>query len=261
MVHPLEADSLAAMPGVRHGFFSRNGGVSAGIYASLNCGPGSADDPEAVAENRARVARHLGAPHSSVVTLYQVHGAEACAVDAPLPRERLPKADAIVTATPGLAVGVLTADCAPVLLAGFDAAGRRPVVAAAHAGWRGALAGVLDSAVAAMEKLGARRRTICAAVGPCISQMAYEVGPEFESAVLADSADNRRFFLRTGAGSRPRFDLPGYAASRLRRAGVDRIEMKSACTYEGESVYFSYRRSQHRREPDYGRQISAIVIA
>jgi YfiH family protein len=251
---PLTARSLAALPGIAHGFFTRRGGVSSGLYASLNCGLGSEDDREKVLENRRRVASHLGA--AAVVTLYQTHSATALVVDRPPPLDALPKADAVVTATPGLAVGALAADCAPVLFA--DAEAR--VVAAAHAGWRGAVGGVLEAAIAAMEGLGAERCRIRAAIGPCIRQRSYEVGPEFEAQVNGLDAANARFFARPWPEARARFDLPGYVAARLSSAGLTAVETTPSCTYEAESL-FSYRRSQHRGEPDYGRQISAIVVA
>jgi hypothetical protein len=257
MPTPITAPALAALDGIAHGFFGRVGGVSEGIYAALNCGHGSADATEAVRENRDRVARHLGARPGSVVTLYQIHSATAVVVDAPLPRDALPKADALVTATPGLVIGALAADCAPVLLADPEAR----VVAAAHAGWRGAVAGVVEAAIAAMEGLGASRPRIRAAVGPCINQPAYEVGPEFEAQVVALDAGNARFFSRPrGPEGRPHFDLPGYVHHRLQKAGIATAERCSPCTFANESKYFSYRRSRTRSEPDYGRQISAIVV-
>lgn len=256
MLVPILASRLSALPTIRHGFFTREGGVSNGIYASLNCGLGSRDDPAAVLENRARTARHLGAAEESVVTLYQVHGSTALLLDGPVSRYALPKADAIVTKTPGLAIGVLTADCAPVLFADP----RAGVAAAAHAGWRGAVGGVLESTLDAMERLGANRDDIRAAIGPCINQAAYEVGPEFEAEVLARDSDGGRFFVRARADARPHFDLPGYAAHRMARAGVATIERQTPCTYENESNFFSFRRSGHRKEADYGRQISVIVV-
>lgn len=256
MTKPISADCLAALPGVAHGFFTREGGVSDGIYAALNCGLGSNDDAAAVVENRARVARHLGVEGAPVLTLYQVHSATAVVVDRPIAREALPRADALVTATPGLVIGALAADCAPVLLADPQAG----VVAAAHAGWRGAVAGIVEAAITAMERLGARREQIAGAVGPCISQAAYEVGPEFEAILLALDAGNARFFTRTDAASRPHFDLPGYVHHRLQTAGVATAEQCAPCTFQNESRLFSYRRSQARGEPDYGRQISAIVV-
>lgn len=256
MLVPIEARCLANLRGIRHGFFTRAGGTSQGLYAALNCGPGSNDDPGNVAENRARVAQHLGAKHAEVVTLYQMHSANALAVSEPIDANDRPKADAVVTRTPGLAVGALTADCAPVLFA--DAQAR--VVAAAHAGWRGATSGILEATIAQMELLGAERSRIHAAVGPAINQVSYEVGPEFEAALLKGCLDNARYFARTGSDARPRFDLPGYVEDRLKAAGVAHIERQSPCTYANESLFYSYRRSQHRNEADYGRQISAIVV-
>jgi YfiH family protein len=254
MPQPLLAESLAGIGGLAHGFFTRRGGVSEGIYASLNCGLGSRDDPAAVRENRARVAAHLGA--RELVSAHQVHGTAALVVARPWPAQGRPKADAMVTATRGLALSVLAADCAPVLLAEPDAG----IVGAAHAGWRGALAGVLEAAVEAMVGLGGTRARIRAAVGPCIGQDAYEVGPEFEAAFLAGDAASARFFARGGAGARPRFDLPGYVADRLQRAGVAATARTAACTCAGGGDFFSYRRSRARGEADYGRQISAILL-
>jgi polyphenol oxidase len=256
MLQPIEARCLSGLPGIRHGFFTRVGGVSEGLYASLNCGPGSSDDGARVAENRARVARHFGSEGANLVTLYQVHGAAALTVSGPVPAHDRPKADAVVTRTPGLAVGVLTADCAPVLLADPEA----KVVAAAHAGWRGAVAGIVQSAVAEMERQGASRDRICAVIGPAISREAYEVGPEFEEALLKGCAGNKKYFLRNNANARAHFDLPGFVEDKLAQAGVAAIERHSPCTYRNESLFFSFRRSQHRIEADYGRQIAAIVV-
>jgi YfiH family protein len=257
MPAPLTASNLAALPGIRHGFFTRHGGVSEGIYAGLNCGLGSRDDTAHVRENRARVARHLGSPREEVVTLYQTHSADALVVEALPDRAALPKADAVVTRTPGLVVGALAADCAPVLLA--DAEAR--VVAAAHAGWRGAVGGILEAAITAMEGLGARRACIHAAVGPCIGLENYEVGPEFEADVTARDPASRAFFRVFAPGGRAHFDLAGYTASRLSAAGLASVAVEAPCTFTNESLFFSYRRGQRRREPDYGRQISAIVVA
>jgi YfiH family protein len=256
MLHPIQSSILAEIPGVRHGFFTRQGGVSEGLYAGLNCGLGSRDETDRVMENRARVARHLGGSGQGVLTLYQVHSAVALTIDRPIAREALPKADAVVSATPGLVVGVLTADCTPVLFADPEAG----VVAAAHAGWRGAVGGIVEATVAEMERAGARRDRIRAAVGPAICQRAYEVGLEFRAEVEAESSDNHRFFMVPAAGSRPRFDLPGYVAHRLGRLGLAGLDITAPCTYENESLFFSFRRSTHRQEPDYGRQISAIVV-
>lgn len=254
-VRPIVARNLAGLRGIRHGFFTCAGGCSNGIYAGLNCGIGSRDDTERVLENRARVARHLGAADPAVVTLYQVHSGLAVAVTSAIAREDLPQADAVVTATPGLAVGVLTADCTPVLFADPTAG----VIAAAHAGWRGAAGGIIEATVAKMEELGAVRSSIVAAVGPCISQSAYEVGEDFEAALAKADTESGRHFAKGPAG-KARFDLPGYVAARLARAGIVNVELQAACTYADESKFYSYRRSTHRREADYGRQISAIVV-
>jgi len=253
MPMPLVADGLADMSGAAHGFFTRRGGVSVGGYASLNCGLGSKDNPAAVQENRARVTTRLGA--ESLITAHQVHSASAVIAHTPWRQHERPRADAIVTATPGLAVAVLTADCAPVLLA--DPAGR--IVAAAHAGWRGALSGVIEATLATMEQLGGRRERIRAAVGPSIGQAAYEVGPEFEAEFLDRDAASARFFSRRLHG-RPYFDLASYCAQRLLNAGVGSVGTLAPCTYAHADDFFSYRRSRARKEADYGRQISAIVL-
>lgn len=237
---------------VAHGFFTREGGVSTGLYASLNGGQGSRDDPAAVAENRARIARHLGAAH--LVSVHQVHGTTAVEATGPWQGAR-PRADAMVTATPGIALAVLTADCAPVLLADAEAG----VVGAAHAGWRGALAGVLESVIEAMEGLGAARGRIRAAVGPTISQRAYEVGPEFLDTFLAENPDHARFFAG-GAGDRVHFDLPSFCLHRLRAAGVAEAEWTGHCTFSDEARFFSYRRAVKRGEGDYGRLVAAIRL-
>jgi hypothetical protein len=257
MLEPFTADCLSILPEVRHGFFTRQGGVSSGLYRSLNCGAGSNDDRVSVIENRSRVAQHLGSSHGDVVTLYQVHSAEALIIDRPMAREELPQADSLVTKRRGLAIGVLTADCAPILFADP----RAKVVAAAHAGWRGALSGVLEATIQKMLELGASKRDIRAAVGPCISQAAYQVGPEFEAEFIKQNNNLSRFFIRKPGQPRPYFDLPGFAQARLKSLDLAAIEMTAHCTYGNESLFYSYRRSQHRREPDYGRQISAIVVA
>lgn len=253
----IEAKTLLQLEGVRHGFFTRQGGVSTGIYDSLNCGVGSKDDPVRVAGNRERVAASLGVAADRLVTPYQVHSPTAVVATDSWERSEAPKADAVVTRVPGLAVGVSTADCAPVLLA----EPKGGVVAAAHAGWRGALTGVIEQTVAQMEELGARRAEIVAVVGPAISQEAYEVGEEFRDRFLAASDANAAYFRRPDRKSKPYFDLLGFAASRLRDAGLTRIDTLKQCTYGKEAELFSYRRSCHRGEPDYGRQISAIVLA
>jgi YfiH family protein len=228
--------------------------VSRGIYASLNCGPGSRDDAASVGENRARVARHLAAGH--LLSAHQVHGTTALVVDGPWPGGKRPQADALVTATRGLALGVSTADCAPVLLAEPEAG----VVAAVHAGWRGALAGVVEATLGAMEGLGASRGRIRASAGPCIGRGAYEVGPEFEAEFRMRDPASIAFFAQTGAQSRPRFDLAGYVVHRLRRAGVASAAAIGACSYTLRDDFFSYRRARASGEADYGRQISAIVL-
>ena len=257
MPNPLVARNLSSLAGIRHGFFTREGGVSDGIYASLNCGLGSNDDKDRVLENRGRVAAALGARHGDVVTLYQVHGGHAQTVTAPTDRGVLPKADAVVSRTPGLAVGVLTADCTPVLFADAEAG----VVAAAHAGWRGAVGGILEAAIAEMERQGAHRAAIQAAIGPSIGVQVYEVGPEFMAEFVALDRDNEQYFHFPAPGARAHFDLPGFVNGRLVRAGLAGIETVAPCTYGNELLFFSYRRSQGRKEGDYGRQISAIVVA
>ena len=247
----LRAPKLTS-PDISHGFFGRAGGVSQGIFASLNCGPGSGDTRADVVENRRRVAAAL-APGAALLTLYQIHSAEAVAVTAPWNIGEGPQADAMATNLPGLALGILTADCAPVLFADAEAG----VIGAAHAGWKGAVGGVTDAAIAAMEALGARRGRIAAAIGPCISQTNYEVGPEFrERFAVADG----RFFAAGDRDGHFHFDLEGYVAMRLAAAEVASVERLSACTYAREDDYFSFRRATHRGEKDYGRQVSAIVL-
>jgi polyphenol oxidase len=251
---PLLASNLAGANGIAHGFFTRHGGVSTGIYASLNCGAGSKDVSTAVAENRARVAAHLGA--SELLSAYQVHGVTALTVKEGWPAGERPRADGMVTATRGLALGVLTADCAPVLFADRHAR----VIGAAHAGWRGALAGILEATLEAMETLGAERLRIAAAVGPCIGRDVYEVGPDFETEFKDRDSASGRFFSRVATAERPRFDLAGYVEDRLRRSGIASATSIGGCTFSQPEDYFSYRGSQARKERDYGRQISAIVL-
>lgn len=250
----LAAANLEAS-GILHGFFLRTGGVSEGVYASLNCGRGSADERDRVEENRARVAVRLGTAPDMLTGPKQAHTARAIAVTAPWKPGEAPEADAAVTNVRGLAIAVLTADCAPILLSDPDAG----VIAAVHAGWKGAKAGVIENAIDAMESLGARVERMAAAIGPAISQAAYEVSAEFKAAFLADGEANERYFTQSGAG-RPHFNLPAYVRDRLLSKGVTNIEDIGACTYENESILFSYRRSVHRFEPDYGRQISAILL-
>jgi polyphenol oxidase len=248
MAPRLEAGVLAGIPGISHGFFTRAGGVSGGVYASLNAGVGSRDAAENVAANRARMAAALGVAPHCLLTCYQIHSAVAVTASAPWDACSAawarPRADAIVTRTPGLAIGVSTADCAPVLLA--DPAAR--VIGAAHAGWRGALAGVTDAAIAA-------------AIGPMIRQPNYETGLDLKSCFVAADAANERFFAPAGRPGHFMFDLASYLAARLAAAGVASIEDLGACTYGDPERFFSYRRMTHRGEADYGRHVSAIVIS
>lgn len=248
----LEIITSVALP-VRHGFFTRKGGASSGIFAGLNCGPGSTDQAEAVAINRGRVAEALDLPPDHLVSVHQVHSADAVAVNAPLAIR--PRADALVTATPGIGLAVLTADCQPVLFADHQAR----VIGAAHAGWRGAKDGVLEATLTAMEALGAKRGAIAAVIGPCISQAAYEVGQEFFETFTDDNPETRRFFVG-GKGDRMLFDLPGYGLWRLREAGVGHAEWTRHCTYADPARFFSFRRTTHAGEADYGRLISVIRL-
>ncbi|WP_170423069.1 peptidoglycan editing factor PgeF [Ruegeria arenilitoris] len=239
---------------VRHGFFSRRGGASSGIFAGLNCGYGSSDQTEAVSVNRQRVAAAMEVEPDALVGVHQVHSPTVLTVDGPINGDK-PKADAVVTATPGLALTILTADCQPVLFADPDA----NVIGAAHAGWRGALDGVLEATLDAMESLGAQRGNTIAVIGPTISQSAYEVGPDFLDAFVAESPDNLRFFAN-GTGDRLQFDLPAFGLHKLRQAGVGQAEWTRHCTYSDPDRFYSYRRSTHAKEADYGRLISAIKL-
>ncbi len=252
----LQAPTLEALPGVRHGFFTREGGVSQGVYASLNGGIGSNDKPDLVAENRARMARSLGVAPDRFLSVYQIHSPEVVTVDRAWPSAERPRADAMVTRETGIALGIGTADCGPVLFADGEAS----VIGAAHAGWRGALTGVLEATIAAMEKLGASRGRIRAAAGPMISQPNYEVGPDLVERFVAADRDNSRFF-KPGKPGRSMFDLPGYIVARLQRAGVGSVENLGLCTYADPERFYSYRRMTHRAEPDYGRHINAIALS
>lgn len=238
----------------RHGFFTRRGGASSGVFDGLNCGPGSSDQTDVVAINRARVAEAMGASPDNLVTVSQVHSAEVVTVDAPFETGR-PDADALVSATPGLVLAILTADCLPALFADTEAG----VVGAAHAGWKGAKAGVLEATLDAMAALGADRKRIRVALGPAISQSCYEVGPEFFEDFIAEDDANSRHFAN-GTNDRMQFDLPGYALGRLRGAGVAEAGWTRHCTYADPERFFSYRRSVHRKEADYGRLISVIRL-
>jgi YfiH family protein len=250
------ASNLQSLRGIAHGYFGRVGGVSKGIYESLNCGPGSSDAHDNVVENRRR-AREALAPGSALVTLHQIHSATAVRVSAPWPIGGALHADAMTTNVPGIALGILAADCAPVLFADEKAA----VIGAAHAGWKGARAGVVEAAIAEMEALGARRERIAAAIGPCISQENYEVGTEFRAAFVEESPDDARFFAMGVRENHYQFDLESYVARRLADAGLSRIERLATCTYANQGEFFSFRRNTHRGEKDYGRQLSAIVLS
>lgn len=242
--------------GIRHAFFTREGGVSEGVYAGLNGGIGSNDKPEHVMENRARMAGYLDVPADNLLSLYQIHSPLALRVSEAWPREHRPQADAMVTVKPGIALGVGAADCGPILFADAEAG----VVGAAHSGWKGAIGGVLEATIAAMEAEGARRSRMIVALGPMLSQANYEVGPEFKSAFLAENVDNTRYFREGARDGYSHFDLPGYIVGRLERARVGEIENPALCTYADEARFYSYRRKTHRNEPDYGRLIAAIRL-
>ncbi|MEP9389516.1 peptidoglycan editing factor PgeF [Mesorhizobium sp. KR9-304] len=244
----------AAAAGIRHGYFTRMGGVSDGIYGSLNIGTGSADDQALVRENRRRAAEWMGVAPDHLLTAHQVHSPDVIVARAPFPGER-PKADAIVTDRPGIAVGASSADCGPVLFADVEAR----VVGAAHAGWKGAFTGVLENTIAAMESLGARRDSIIAVLGPSISAKNYEVGPEFIDRFVSADPANTRYFEASSRPGHAMFDLNRYTVDRLSAAGVT-AEALNRCTYAEEDLFYSYRRATHRSEPDYGRHISAIVL-
>ncbi|MCK7612568.1 peptidoglycan editing factor PgeF [Roseibium sediminicola] len=251
----LEADDLL-LEGLAHGFFTRQGGVSEGIYAGLNIGLGSDDNRENVLENRKRVADSFGVDAARLVSPYQIHSPDVITLDGPFTDGADRKADALVTAARGLVLGVATADCGPVLFADPEAG----VVGAAHSGWKGAVTGVLQNTVAAMEALGARKANITAVLGPTISQKAYEVGPEFRDRFVDDDPASVRFFVLSEKPGHHMFDLPAFITSRLETLGLKTVADMGLCTYADEDRFFSYRRTTHRREPDYGRQISAIAI-
>jgi len=251
----IEAQSLA-LPGIRHAFFTRQGGVSGGLYASLNGGIGSRDSVANVAENRARMAAALAVEPNRLLTAHQVHSPHVVVAEASWTLQTRPRADAIVTRAPGLAVGVTTADCGPILFADVEAG----VVGAAHAGWRGALTGIVEATADAMERLGARRAAIRAALGPMIRQKNYEVGPDLIARFAAEDALSDRFFLPASRTGHALFDLPGYIAARLGRAGIRRVEDVGLCTYADPARFFSFRRSVHRAEVDYGRHVNAIAL-
>lgn len=255
-LEPVEPVTSPALKSDRaaHGFFTRTGGVSQGLYRGLNVGIGSSDERELVDENRRRAAAALGAEPPIVVNPWQVHSPDVVAVDRPFVSER-PKADAIVTNTPGLAIGVVTADCGPILFLDEKAG----VIGAAHAGWKGALGGVLENTIGAMESLGAKRHQIKAVLGPSISQANYEVGPEFVETFVNAGSRNGQWFKASRKAGHSMFDLWGYTLDRLEMAGVE-ASCVNLCTYADEGLFYSYRRTTHRKEPDYGRQLSAIML-
>jgi YfiH family protein len=246
---------LSAIPGLRHAFFTREGGVSGGIYAGLNGGLGSSDDPANVAENRRRMAQQMGVSPEHFLSVWQVHSPDAVVATGPWEGASRPRADAMVTCTEGLAIGVTAADCGPILFVDPNAR----VIGAAHAGWKGALTGILESTVDAMEKLGAERSGIVAAIGPLIRQHSYEVGGEFVERFVEADAENALFFMPSTREGHAMFDLAGFIRTRLENAGVLMIDDTGIDTYSDERFY-SYRRSVHRGEPDYGRHVHAIAL-
>lgn len=252
----ITVSALNALSSVRHGFFTRNGGVSEGLYASRNCGTGSKDDPARVRTNRERSVLELDMPPEALVTVHQQHTADVVVVEKPFAEDARPVADAMVTTTPRLVLGILTADCAPVLLADNTSG----VVAAAHAGWKGALAGVLDNTVETMLAQGAKRDRIVAGIGPCIVQRSYEVSEGFETPFMAEDQDNDRFFAPSRREGHLMFDLPGYVARKLSKLGILDVMPTPCDTMREDSRFFSYRRSTLNGEPDYGRQLSAIAL-
>ncbi len=253
---PLDDPDLASISGIRHGFFTKQGGVSTGVYASLNIGFGSDDDTAAVTENRARTMQALDLEKTALTTVYQVHGDTVAKVTDPWPHSAAPKADGLVTNRPGAALGIATADCAPVLFADPDAG----VIGACHAGWKGALGGITDRTIEGMEELGARRDRVLAVIGPCIAQTSYEVGTEFRDAFLSAAPDNARYFGPGVRADKFQFDLPGYVRDRLDRAGVGEARWIGRDTRAEEDLFFSYRRTTLNGEKDYGRLLSAIAL-
>jgi YfiH family protein len=255
-VSTVTSPALSAIPGIKHAFFTRQGGVSTGIYGSLNGGLGSNDDPKAVKENRRRMAATLGVAPGLLAVPWQVHSAEAVITDAPWDRMESPHVDGVATATHGLAVAVTIADCCPVLFA--DPVAR--VVAAAHSGWKGAIGGVLEATIARMEELGSNREDIVAALGPCIRQQSYEVGPDFAGRFTAEDPGNARFFEPSTRPGHAMFELGGYVVERLKKAGLGHVDDLGIDTYSDEERFFSFRRATHRAEPDYGRMIAGIAL-
>ncbi|MDQ8729032.1 peptidoglycan editing factor PgeF [Bradyrhizobium sp. LHD-71] len=252
----VESLLLSSVPGIRHAFFTRAGGVSSGIYAGLNGGIGSQDEPDKVQENRRRMAAALDVPPEKLLTLHQIHSPDVVVATEPWPLTVRPKGDAMVTKVPGIALGVTTADCAPVLM--VDPKAR--VIGAAHAGWKGALGGVLEATIDSMEGQGASRGDIVVGLGPMLRQRNYEVGMEFVARFQEAGADNERFFSSASRHGHAMFDLPGYIHARLHGAGILMVDDVDLCTYADEDSFFSYRRSTHRKEADYGRHVHAIVL-
>ncbi len=253
----VEAQALAQLPGIRHGFFERKNGASQGLYTSLNCGLGSGDDRQTVLKNRTAVATRLSLAPAHLLTAYQHHSPDVITVTEPWNITEPPKADGMVTNVSNIGLGLLTADCAPVLFADATSG----VIGAAHAGWRGAIAGVTDNIITAMENLGSQRSKIIAVIGPAISQNAYEVGPEFIENFLAQDPAHQQFFKPSLREKHFMFDLPGYLTHRLERANISAVSSIEKCTYAHEDQFFSYRRATHRNEDDYGRQISVITLS
>ncbi len=251
----ITADTLNMIDGVRHGFLTRRGGVSDGVYASLNCGLGSGDHADKVAANRTRALERLGLD-GSLVTAYQCHSARVVVVEEPWATDAAPEADGLVTDHPGVALGILTADCAPVLLADDEAG----VIGVAHAGWRGALNGILEATVEAMTRLGATPSAMVAAIGPTIGPESYEVGAEFHHTFAGHKTDNSEYFRAAERSGHFMFDLPSYVTSRLLGLGLVAVEESGRDTYAEEELFFSYRRTTHRGERDYGRSLSAIAL-
>lgn len=252
----IQSDRLSAFPNIAHGFFTREGGTSTGIYEGRNCGLGSDDLRANVIENRGRTADDLGVPRDHLLTVYQVHSPKVIVADRPWAHDTAPEGDALVTATKGLALGILTADCTPILFADP----RANVIGAAHAGWKGAIGGVLEATVNAMTSLGADRDQIVCAIGPTISQANYEVGPEFQAQFVAKAAENGVYFTPSARENHHQFDLPRFVADRLGALGIGTIHNTNLCTYADAKRFFSYRRTTHAGEPDYGRQISSIAL-
>jgi len=252
----IQSESLSALSNIRHAFFTREGGVSEGIYASLNGGLGSNDAPEKVRENRARMAAAVGVAPTHLVSCYQIHSPNVIVAEMPWTRENAPRADALVTCVAGLAIGVSTADCGPVLFADGEAG----VIGAAHAGWKGALTGVLEATIGAMEKLGASRKRIMATIGPLIRQPNYEVGTEFVARFETEDSANARYFKPAARDGHAMFDLPGFIKARLERAEIKSVDDLGLCTYAEPARFFSYRRTTHRGEADCGRQVNAIAL-